>query len=159
MKMLERLEDLQRDLDRGRLPMHGICHFALDHNDHDYLSDRTELRRLFRQWPKFSGDINFPVSGDYNSACRNGSLWLTYTVYGNARRDLLAFLIRELRQGKPVSGLSPVLENERQLFEAYLCSQHGFAPEDIRAQRQGETYIGAALALAWSCWLVRGGVK
>jgi len=65
---------------------------AIEDDFADYMKHAVEF------WPKYSGDITYPVSitdrpsDEYNS---DDSKWAD-NDYGNARRDLLQFLIDDL---------------------------------------------------------------
>ena len=77
----------------------GICRKF----DCYYLGDATyghfELRRLFRLWPKYSGDIVYPVPGGHEafwSAVRYETTWSG--EYGKLRKELLNFMIEQLEK-------------------------------------------------------------
>lgn len=56
------------------------------------------LAEMFRAWPKFSGDIDFPVPGgcrEYSRARINKTMW--EGDYGELRMELLNFCIEKLQ--------------------------------------------------------------
>lgn len=70
----------------------GICeHLPL----YNHLVHRR-LCKLFTRWPQFSGDRCFPVPPGVNAYYTASNLWDQNTPYGQARYDLLDFLIKEL---------------------------------------------------------------
>ena len=77
----------------------GIC----SEFDCYYLGDATygrfELRRLFRLWSKYSGDIVYPVPGGHEafwSAVKYKATWSG--EYGKLRKELLNFMIKQLEK-------------------------------------------------------------
>lgn len=63
------------------------------------------LEDKFKQWPKFSGDIDYPVPSDTKDSakmayffCSPTDLWSPFCPYGALRRELLEFLIREVEK-------------------------------------------------------------
>lgn len=78
---------------------HGIC----GEFDRCYRGDAVygsfELRRLFRLWPKYSGDVVYPIPGSYQAyrfAKKYGSMWSG--EYGKLRKELLNFMIEQLEK-------------------------------------------------------------
>ena len=84
----------------------GICYnVCLIHFDtrSDYAAVRTAMNYLFRKWPKFSGNIGYPIpvpkdnsafSAEnvyYDSAYRY--MWDKYNSYGALRYELVHFMI------------------------------------------------------------------
>lgn len=78
----------------------GIC-------DELYLPSRAEIRllhALFRIWPEYSGDYNFPVKlksineEAYFIYCGSSLMWHPKTIYGAARRRLWAFCLSVLEE-------------------------------------------------------------
>jgi hypothetical protein len=67
---------------------------------------RKILALAFQNWPKFSGDITYPIRVEhansqlnaYYNAERENSLWDKDTVYGRNRWELLDFVIEFLKQ-------------------------------------------------------------
>lgn len=60
---------------------------------------REEFRRLFRLWPRCSGDTVYPVPGGHEAfwfAIRYGSMWSG--KYGKLRKELLNFMIEQLEK-------------------------------------------------------------
>lgn len=89
--ILKSLQDLK--LNGPRYPQKGICgHIPLIQRAVVY----QRLYGLFRQWPQFSGDIQFPVPPGSEAYYSAEDLWDRNTPYGQARYDLLDFLIKEL---------------------------------------------------------------
>ncbi len=59
----------------------------------------SELWRLFRLWPKYSGSIDYPIPGSYQAfwfAQKYGSMWSG--EYGKLRKELLNFMIEQLEK-------------------------------------------------------------
>src|SRR5690606_32682194 len=40
-------------------------------------------------------------------------------------------------------------------FEAHLVAHHGYQPNTLRSLREGDSYPGVSLSLAWSVWQAR----
>lgn len=91
----------------------GICFYVLDclhqlgvaSSDLDIIEERMD--KLFRIWPHYSGDLDYPVPGEDSSLMspreefdyhldNNLSMWDKSTEYGQLRWDLLEFMIKEL---------------------------------------------------------------
>jgi len=87
----------------------GICHnlpmMTDDLNDESYEHDgwyysEDLLHELFETWPKFSGDIEYPVPSDLedesprNAYDMRANLWVG--AYGDLRKELLDHCINEL---------------------------------------------------------------
>lgn len=89
--ILQSLQDLK--FNGPRYPKKGIC-------GHIPLSQRQvvfqRLYGLFTQWPQFSGDLHFPVPPGPEAYYGSQDKWDSNTTYGQARYDLLDFLIKEL---------------------------------------------------------------
>lgn len=89
--ILQSLQDLK--FNGPQYPRKGICgHIPLKHRMVVY----HRLCQLFTQWPQFSGDRQFPVSPGSDAYYSTEDLWDRNTTYGQARYDLLDFLIKEL---------------------------------------------------------------
>lgn len=63
------------------------------------------LKDKFKQWPKFSGDVNYPVPSVTKDSdkmayffCQLTDLWSPFHPYGVLRRELLEFLIQEMEK-------------------------------------------------------------
>lgn len=98
MKELHRrLLDLEQRVMRGNYPKTGICDAILLPGD----SPATDMHYLgllcdgFEVWPGFSGHRLFPILGGSYAYAQAGPTgrWDAGTKYGQARRELLAFLI------------------------------------------------------------------
>jgi len=46
-------------------------------------------------------------------------------------------------------------QDEREAFEAHLVAHHGYQPNTLRSLREGDSYPGVSLPLAWSVWQAR----
>ena len=101
----ELLEALKKIRERP-MPRFGICHQLAPHlSDENPGYWRSELRGLFRRWPQFSGDADFPVPHHTEPACiayiaysSTQNMWDRRTKYGQARWSLLEFCISELEK-------------------------------------------------------------
>jgi len=88
--ILRSLLDLK--INGPRHPQKGICwHFPL----YNHLVYRR-VCKLFTRWPQFSGERLFPVPPGVDAYYSASNLWDQNTPYGQARYDLLDFLIKEL---------------------------------------------------------------
>lgn len=106
-KLLEALKQIREQPN----PRIGICHQLDAQSCSDESADywRSRLRGLFRRWPQFSGNADFPVPHPTKPACiaynSTQNMWDRRTKYGRARWDLLEFCIseleKELNDGKP----------------------------------------------------------
>lgn len=56
----------------------------------------TTMTEIWQNWPKFSGDIKFPVPYGDLTYFRHANKW--DGEYGDLRRELLDFLIAQLEQ-------------------------------------------------------------
>lgn len=58
------------------------------------------LPDAFRKWPKFSGDIHYPILGssEYYTCMTPFEMWSPSHPYGALRRELLEFLIDEIEK-------------------------------------------------------------
>lgn len=98
-------------------PSHGICgnifstveRLRIRKDSTGSISD--EIINLFHMWPKFNGDISYPITGINtdndtvmdNNMCylehsRRGTLWDRTSKYGRARWELTYFMIRRARR-------------------------------------------------------------
>lgn len=98
-KLLEALKQIREQPN----PRIGICHqLALRCSDESADYWRSKLRGLFREWPQFSGNADFPVPHPTELACiaynSTQNMWNRRTKYGRARWDLLEFCISELEK-------------------------------------------------------------
>lgn len=96
----------------GDSKFHGICplllrEFRMDGQLGAEIIVDVEFRRVFMQWPEYSGNISYPVPYDteedfqqpdraYRQASEYGQLW--YGEYGAARRRLLDWAIKYLEE-------------------------------------------------------------
>jgi len=93
-------------------PILGICQIAFQlAGVRSYLNAREEdteidleqrLKDLFRKWPRFTGDYDYPVPhphmlpmAAYCNA-KEDEMWKRNYTYGRARRELLDHCIKEL---------------------------------------------------------------
>lgn len=83
----------------------GICYnmsCLMTFNDHFAVRHeiRQEMKRIFKAWPEFSGDVTWPIcNGDVDpkkSYLFAKDKW-TNSKYGKARKRLLKFLIEKLK--------------------------------------------------------------
>lgn len=61
------------------------------------------IKSKFEFWPKFSGVINFPVPSTRANTCASSAFynfhkWNINTQYGRDRRELLDFLIEQVKK-------------------------------------------------------------
>lgn len=101
MLLLEALENIRDKGPANRLC--GICANVRDLLKGEYtnLQITNRQKELFVKWPKFSGDLSFPIEGGeaaYDNAKWEGTLWKEDTEYGRLRKELLLFMINELRK-------------------------------------------------------------
>ena len=83
----------------------GICKELLHRNASLYLDAARWLERLWKKWPKFSGNPRFPIpspdTGPPGSAfyqgVDEGTNWDKRTKYGRLRWELLDFLIEQTK--------------------------------------------------------------
>lgn len=92
--LLYRLTEL-RDKAKFRVQK-GMCNY-LSHVQILY------IRGIFRKWPKFSGQINFPVPSPYKSVSHGAAYfkynrWSKKSKYGQLRHELLDFVIATVEQ-------------------------------------------------------------
>lgn len=78
----------------------GICTNVDNHiHPNDSLAVDQLLKRLFVKWPKFSGDVVYPVpspsAGESPKRAFEMSRWVG--PYGDLRRELLDFLIEQTK--------------------------------------------------------------
>lgn len=92
-QVLEALEELASELDAGKALRTGICNFVKSRTEEESAAEEV-MGRLFREWPEYSGNVSYPVPGIYWKWDR----WSKRTKYGQARRRLLAFMIKTLRE-------------------------------------------------------------
>ena len=80
---------------------------------------KTSIRDLvdIRMWPKFSGDINYPIT----TGSKTPEFEYNYTIgkwkddeYGNARRELCAWIASQLREQVLVKTWKRVVEGPKQ---------------------------------------------
>ncbi len=82
----------------------GICHHIHNFYGNRQVSPKElseEYEKLFRMWPKFSGNIQFPVSGIDGMSAEESyvytkNLWRQSSQYGRDRMELLDFMISQL---------------------------------------------------------------
>lgn len=85
----------------------GICdNVCLIHFDtqSDYAAIHTAMKYLFRKWPKFSGNIGYPIPVPEDNSAENAEyvyynsvvrryMWNKYNSYGALRYELVHFMI------------------------------------------------------------------
>lgn len=117
LRMLRTIEEVSTDPNRGICcalysRYHEFCfHMSLS-DEMDEPTRRTDLDSFlepyFRRWPKFSGNIEYPVPhpelNPYTAYNEARNLWDRDTEYGRNRWDLLEFIIaeieKEIQEGK-----------------------------------------------------------
>jgi hypothetical protein len=114
-KLLTVLKRLKKSIDSDSIDIEfnrgiGICqnisaHFA----DESY---KPILKDLFKTWPKFSGELCFPVEGSFRKYYSQIDKWSKTTKYGRLRRQLLNYLIRELSSAKTLADNQKMLHKE-----------------------------------------------
>lgn len=88
-------------------PNTGLCKNVRVAMGVDWLSKEWEqvaswMHRAYPKWPKYSGNVTFPVPGGANIYDFHrehqpiGSMWDRNTEYGRLRLELLDFLIEQL---------------------------------------------------------------
>jgi len=96
MTLLEALKELQtKGYTKSQIGICGHLEFIYDIDYSFYIC----LYKIFKRWPKFSGNINYPVPAvyyynpdiEYNNS---SNLW--QGGYGDLRKELLQFCIDEL---------------------------------------------------------------
>jgi hypothetical protein len=107
MKLLQALKKVKATFEDGTIHRwSGLCYNLECQGYHDTQSE--ELRSLFRSWPKFSGDIEYPVHGGIKNMARyvygaTDNLWDQKTTYGRNRLELLNWCIEQLEaEEKPI---------------------------------------------------------
>ncbi|BAM63056.1 hypothetical protein ETP1_005 [Edwardsiella phage ETP-1] len=101
--LLIALTDIEQTLARGALPTEGgnatgLCKAVLDRHGSPRL-----LTTMMMDWPKYSGNPAYPIPScrgksareEYQQATERG-MWFG-TKYAELRRELLAYLIKELQ--------------------------------------------------------------
>ena len=88
--------------------MSGICVMTQACADRVEVAQEAQgkwLKEEFKKWPKFSGDIDFPVPSVTNASsklafffCGFWDMWTPSHPYGALRRELLEFLIQEMEK-------------------------------------------------------------
>ena len=92
-----------RDTERSEF---GICLNFEDLLDREWvLIDSDELiQGIAATWPKFSGDISYPVPhaslSPEEAYSKTNNLWDKRTRYGQDRRELLEFIIATLEESQ-----------------------------------------------------------
>lgn len=78
----------------------GICNNINNTRDIDLYTNIDDIYDLlyeaFAVWPKFSGDLDYPVPHKYSGSAgyyRNTNKWDITTQYGKDRMELLEFMI------------------------------------------------------------------
>lgn len=83
----------------------GICYYFKEYND-EYLSYHL-IKPYFKSWPKFSGNLDYPVPSPvengkhivstlaYFAYDLGDDMWDKYTQYGSDRHELLEHCITE----------------------------------------------------------------
>ena len=85
----------------------GICDnvfLVCSTNPVDFANVYSAMKFLFRKWPKFSGDISYPIpvpadkesenaEEEYYEAETHGYMWDKYNSYGALRYELVHFMI------------------------------------------------------------------
>jgi hypothetical protein len=103
LKTKLKLHEILTDIKSGPLSGHyGIC-WEVRRRDEDFYDGNAEeaLKRLFKTWPKFSGNLRFPIpspiveppSDPFYRGIDRGNNWNKRTKYGRLRWELLDFLI------------------------------------------------------------------
>ncbi len=101
LDLLVVLNSIQIAMSRGDSDYPGICAlvYQLSTSSFDRSVYRTQMRRLFEQWPEFSGDCRYPIkapAGYYSPQEAYNSLHRWNGTYGEARQRLLDFMIKQL---------------------------------------------------------------
>lgn len=107
MELLQALKKVKSKFEDGTISeWAGLCYNL---EDQEYTNSKSEeLRCLFRAWPKFSGNIKYPVHSGIKNMARyvygsTDNLWNQKTVYGRNRLELLNWCIEQLEsKEKPV---------------------------------------------------------
>lgn len=88
----------------------GICKY-IEYSKSPYISRlfQTILRKMFKEWPYYSGVESYPIDlslnhpyndlsprDQYNKMAHMGENWIWHIEYNDLRRDLLKFLITRL---------------------------------------------------------------
>lgn len=103
-RILQVLEALERGLVAGSYPYGGICYQVAQNTHHATYKDWCAWSKCWVEWPRYSGIFKFPVphqnakADDAFLACVEGCDFWGEHPYGEARRDLLKFLITRLRE-------------------------------------------------------------
>jgi hypothetical protein len=107
MELLQSLETVKKNLEYDNIvKWAGLCYNLELVGFSD--TQGKELRSLFRSWPKFSGDIEYPVHGGIKNMAKHvygttGNLWNQKTTYGRNRLELLNWCIKQLKtKEKPI---------------------------------------------------------
>lgn len=110
--LLDCLLELKRNLDNGMLPQSGICTAVSviaklkPEDQKPWMWHRVGclVEKRAASWPHHSGDRSYPVPGlagqhpmDVYVAASAEQKWNKVNCYGALRRDLLDFLIADLR--------------------------------------------------------------
>lgn len=102
-----KLHKILTDIKQGPLlGRHGIC-LEVWRRDEDFYHDEAKetLNRLFKTWPKFSGNSRYPIrssirkppSYSFLKGVEKGNNWDKRTKYGRLRWELLDFLIEQTK--------------------------------------------------------------
>lgn len=101
MTLLDALQHLQ--LNGAVYETSGICwntHQVFEQEDTCLRFDEEKLKQVFVKWPKFSGDIEYPVPSSTDGCTPREQYDFTDNVwegdYGDLRKELLQFCIDEL---------------------------------------------------------------
>lgn len=68
--------------------------------DYTYTISDNIMHKMFKMWPKFSGNIEYPIPGGrkaYTESYDNKTLWDKSSEYGQLRWELLDFMIETLQ--------------------------------------------------------------
>lgn len=107
MELLQALKEVKAKVKRGDIiKWAGLCYNLERVGFWDTRGEK--LRSLFRSWPLFSGNIEYPVHRGIKSMANHAynkttDMWDQKTVYGRNRLDLLNWCIEQLEaKEKPV---------------------------------------------------------
>jgi hypothetical protein len=109
MELLQALKEVKAKVKRGDIiKWAGLCYNLECVGFSDTKGEK--LQSLFRSWPLFSGNIEYPVHRGIKSMSKHAyttattdNMWNPKTVYGHNRLDLLNWCIEQLEaKEKPV---------------------------------------------------------
>jgi hypothetical protein len=141
MKLLQALKKVKAKFENGTIyKSSGLCHNLTEVGYEKYQSE--ELLSLFRSWPKFSGNIEYPVHGGIKNMARHmygstSNMWDQKTVYGRNRLELLNWCIEQLEKSVKykVGQRFKIAANDGESYTVILAnvSQWQFALIDLES--------------------------